>query len=173
VDPTGIESLPQELLVALAIESGETEGYSALAEPGRGERSFACVLSTPAYDVWLIRWGPGSATALHDHGDSAGAVYVVAGELIEHVAEADASGLGRQVLATFDHRVMTPSHIHSIANESGVGAASVHVYSPPLVTMHHYEMSNEATPEVTHRETISAEDQEPRISSASLALAGG
>ena len=105
-DPTGIEALPLGLLVSLAIEAGETEGYSALAEPGPGERSFACVLSTPAYDVWLIRWGPRSATALHDHGDSAGAVYVLAGELVEHVAAPDAGGLRHQTLSTFDHRAM-------------------------------------------------------------------
>ena len=47
---------------------------------------------------------------------------------------------------------MAPSHVHEVANESNDIAASIHVYSPPLETMQHYELTNESAPRVMHRE---------------------
>ena len=47
------------------------------------ERRYERVLSTPAYDAWVISWPSGGALDLHDHGGSAGALSVVAGQLDE------------------------------------------------------------------------------------------
>ena len=46
----------------------------------RYERS---VLATDAYDAWLIYWPAGTSIGVHDHGDSVGALAVVAGALEE------------------------------------------------------------------------------------------
>ena len=44
--------------------------------------------------------------------------------------------------------------MHAVANESGAPAASIHVYSPPLSTMHHYEDTADAPLRVLHREQV-------------------
>ena len=67
----------------------------------------------------MIRWGAGSRTALHDHGGSAGALYVVNGDLVEQ--RPNPAGVGRplrRTLRALDHRPMSANHIHEIANES-------------------------------------------------------
>lgn len=99
--------------------------------------------------------GAGSGTALHDHGDSAGALYVVTGELVEH--RPNPAGRGRplrRVLRELDDRPMPPSHIHEVANESGTVAASIHVYSPPLEAMCHFDFTHDSELRMIRREVI-------------------
>jgi len=47
------------------------------------ERAAIRVLSTDAYDAWLIWWPPTTSVTPHDHGESAGAFSVLAGALQE------------------------------------------------------------------------------------------
>ena len=94
---------------------------------------------------------------MHDHGGSAGAIYVVEGELVEH--RPNPAGVGRplrRALRALDHRPMAASHVHAVANESSGAAASVHVYSPPLETMHHYELTDDAGLRTVRREIVEA-----------------
>jgi Cysteine dioxygenase type I len=119
-----------------------------------GERAYECVLRTDTHDVWLIHWGPGSGTPMHDHGRSAGVLSVVDGVLVERRPRRFRIGRVRQrVVRALEWRVMTPAHVHEIANESAVAATSVHVYSPPLDVMHHYEIERGAL-RVVHREPV-------------------
>jgi predicted metal-dependent enzyme (double-stranded beta helix superfamily) len=148
-------SLPPRLLAALAIDHAFTASFEIVEEPRAGERASARVYRSATHDIWLIRWAPGSRTELHDHGGSAGGLYVVEGELTEH--RPNPTGVGRPIrraIRARDHRPMPASHVHEIANESGTGAASIHVYSPPLTTMQHYEPTAGAHPQVTRREII-------------------
>jgi predicted metal-dependent enzyme (double-stranded beta helix superfamily) len=106
------------------------------------------------HDVWLLRWGPQSRASLHDHGDSAGVLCVVDGELVEY--QPDPGGHGHTLRHTFrrsDRRTMAPSHVHEVVNESPDVAASVHVYSPPLDVMHQYETAGRNL-RVVHRVLI-------------------
>jgi hypothetical protein len=52
---------------------------------------------------------------------------------------------------------MPASHVHEVANESDVTAASIHVYSPPLEAMHHYELTDESELRVMRREVVEME----------------
>jgi hypothetical protein len=61
---------------------------------------------------------------------------------------------------------MAPSHVHEVVNESSITAASIHVYSPPLETMHHYDASDGTGLRKVHREaigvdTFGVDDQAP------------
>lgn len=47
--------------------------------PDRRSRWWTRLWTDPDVDVWLLSWLPGPATDLHDHGDSAAAFAVVAG----------------------------------------------------------------------------------------------
>jgi predicted metal-dependent enzyme (double-stranded beta helix superfamily) len=148
-------SLPPRLLAAIAIDHAFCASFELLAEPRPGERSSARVHRSATHDIWLIRWAPGSRTELHDHGGSAGALYVIEGELVEH--RPNPAGVGRplrRALRVLDHRPMAASHVHLVANESDAGAASIHVYSPPLETMHHYEMTDDSQIRAVTREVV-------------------
>ena len=46
----------------------------------------------------------------------------------------------RRVLAERSHRGLATAIVHEVANESRSVAESIQVYSPPLDTMHHYEI---------------------------------
>jgi mannose-6-phosphate isomerase-like protein (cupin superfamily) len=93
---------------------------------------------TESYEVWLIGWSPGQSVELHDHGDAAGAFAVVEGELVEVVVDADRD-LRRHVIAVGGSRTVPVGQIHDVLNLSEATATSIHVYSPPLSTMTHYD----------------------------------
>jgi uncharacterized RmlC-like cupin family protein len=153
--PESIVPLPPRLLSALAIKHAGIASFEEIAEPEAGDRTSARVFCSEAYDIWLIRWGAGSRTELHDHGDSAGALYVVSGELVEH--RPNPAGRGRplrRVLRALDDRPMPPTHVHEIANWSDTVASSVHVYSPPLATMNHFDVTPDSELRMIRREVI-------------------
>ena len=51
---------------------------------------------------------------------------------------------------------MAPSHIHEVVNESDTVAASVHVYSPPLATMQHFDLTLDSELRMIRREIVDA-----------------
>ena len=152
---TGAERLDRRLLAAIAVEYSRRAALRAGTPRAMGERTFECVERTDSYDVWVINWGPGSATPMHDHGESQGALFVVAGTLVERRPARDGAGpVRRKVLRRRARRLMASEHVHEITNESGTTATTVHVYSPPLDVMHHYEVTDAGAPVVVHREVI-------------------
>jgi len=146
--------LPERLLASFAADYSSSARFEVVPDPPPGERTSARVLRRAAYDIWLIRWGAGSRTVLHDHGGSAGALYVVAGDLVEHHPHPGFGRTLRRELRERDRRAMPASHVHEVANESETTAASIHVYSPPLEVMHHYESADEAGLRVMRREAV-------------------
>ena len=150
--------LPARLLAAIAVDYSFSARFEVIPSPPPGERTSARVHRRAAYDIWLIRWGAGSRTVLHDHGGSAGALYVVAGDLVEyHPHPAGFARPLRRELRERDCRPMPASHVHEVANESDVTAASIHVYSPPLEAMHHYELTDASGLRVMRREVVEME----------------
>ena len=98
------------------------------------------LLATDAYDVWLLRWPPGTSVEPHDHGVSTGVFAVVTGELTEI----------RWVRGIRHARAVGPGEV--IAVERGVvhdvvatadSSLSVHAYSPPLTWMSFYDDSGQ------------------------------
>jgi hypothetical protein len=147
--------LPPRLLSALAIKHASIARFEEIPEPLPGDRGSSRVFCSETHDIWLIRWGAGSRTELHDHGDSAGALYVVGGELVEHRPNPAGRGRSlRRVLRQLDDRPMAPTHIHEIANESDTVATSVHVYSPPLTAMHHFDFTPDSELRMIRREVV-------------------
>jgi hypothetical protein len=133
-------ALSPHLLAAIALDFASSATFSPGTAPARGERYFERVNLGSHFDIWLIRWGADSGTSLHDHGGSAGAFVVVEGRLVEYMP--NPAGTGRRLrreLHPLDSRPMAPGHIHTVVNEAPANAASVHVYSPPLVSMRQYE----------------------------------
>ena len=92
--------------------------------------------ATKDYEVWLLRWPPGTRVSPHDHGDSAGAFAVMSGELMElrwNEPIPESRVIGRGDTVTIEQGV-----VHDVVAMSGP-SYSVHVYSPPLKDMSFYD----------------------------------
>jgi quercetin dioxygenase-like cupin family protein len=104
------------------------------ADPG--QRTGFRLIATPEYDVWLLHWPPGTSVAPHDHGQSAGAFAVAAGELYEIRWS---GGMRRRRRVVRGESVTVPRGVvHDVLAGDGP-ALSVHVYSPPLTSMSYYD----------------------------------
>ena len=84
------------------------------------------LISTEAYDVWLITWPPGSTVEMHHHGSSTGVTRVAAGELVEWTPA------GERRLGPKHAYVTQPDVPHRLVNLLTRETTTVHAYSPPL-----------------------------------------
>jgi Cysteine dioxygenase type I len=106
------------------------------------ERVYQQLYRDPNIDVWLICWMHRQDTGYHDHDRSSGAVHVCEGTLWEDYFLRCEDGWIREQTrrhdagSTFD---FAATYIHGVRNEGDVPATSVHVYSPALWRMGHYE----------------------------------
>lgn len=106
------------------------------------ERFFQQLYRDPNVDVWLICWLNAQDTGYHDHDVSSGAVYVVEGLLVEDYFYRDQNGWISE--RTRERPAGTGWHfdaasIHGLRHPGGPPATSIHVYSPALWRMGHYE----------------------------------
>ena len=102
------------------------------------DRWFECLERTADYDVWIISWLPGQSTGFHDHGESAGAFAVGLGALEEHQP-----GVDPRAVLVGQVRAFGSQYAHDVRNGSNAPAVSIHVYSPPLTEMNHYELAGD------------------------------
>jgi len=96
-------------------------------------------------DVWLLCWLDVQETGLHDHDRSAGALYVCDGTLVEDVLRFNSSsslGSARRRLGAGTSRGFDVGHVHGVRNLGPDPATSIHVYSPALRGMGHYELGS-------------------------------
>ena len=126
--------------VAYAIVTTE-ELWRHEVKHNQDSRFFAQLYRDPAIDVWLICWSNRQDTGYHDHDRSSGAVCVAEGSLLEDYFQRDEDGWIRE--KTNRHEVggsfhFDASYIHGVRHV-GDGATSIHVYSPALWRMGHYE----------------------------------
>jgi predicted metal-dependent enzyme (double-stranded beta helix superfamily) len=147
--------LPPRLLAALALDAAMSTDSPRPPAPPAGKRSYQRLHATDTHDVWLIRWGPGSTSGLHDHAGSTGAFCVVEGRLVEHVvASREPVRRTPRVVRPAEHRPMSAAHVHEVVNESPTVATSVHAYSPPLRAMRHYDIDAGARLRVVRHELV-------------------
>jgi hypothetical protein len=125
-------------------------------------------------DLWLISWLPSQGTQLHDHGGSAGAYTVLAGELAEAVYRPDVVPRGwSQPPAEPGPTLIERRHpsgsgvgfgahyVHDVRNLSTAPAVSVHAYSPPLTSMNFYDVDE--TGALVKLASLATEDPEPTL----------
>jgi hypothetical protein len=137
--PTELAPLsPAELLGITRELARDHETWRSLAQHTPNERWFTRLAAHDDHDVWLIGWDSYQGVDLHDHGGSSGALYVVEGELLETAPRREGVFLQEQHLVAGTARAFGPGHVHRVVNPSAAPATSVHVYSPPLVTMDFY-----------------------------------
>jgi Cysteine dioxygenase type I len=132
---TSGRTLSPEECAALARAAAELVDLASLSPEGEG--SFALLWRNEHSEGWLNTWWEPRDTGFHDHGGSCVGVYVLAGR-------ARAEGLvvrGERSLSEYragDEFSAPATAIHRMEHEPG--AITIHVYSPPLGSIGHYEV---------------------------------
>lgn len=126
-------------MIAANVAAGETWRSHARVDVGR--RHHVRLLGNDLYEAWLLGWAPGQHVGMHDHGDAAGAFFVVHGSLREIVPERRRSIVD---LRTGQTGVVSHGQLHDVGNASDGPALSIHVYSPPLTTMTFYDAAGQS-----------------------------
>lgn len=121
--------------------AADPDSWSVAPRFNAADRWYTRLAALPDHEVWLLTWLPGQGTELHDHGGSAGALYVASGDLVEDVVS-----LGETPRLTVRHltaglgHAFGPRYVHRVTNRSTRPAVSVHVYGPALTTMTRYRL---------------------------------
>jgi hypothetical protein len=131
--------LSPEQCMELARSAAELVELDTLERDGEG--SFELLWRDPHSEGWLNQWWQPRDTGFHDHGGSCVGVHVLEGRVRSealvvggprHVSDY-AAGESFSAPATGIHRV-----------DHAPGAVTIHVYSPPLREIGHYDvMDNE------------------------------
>ena len=138
IDPAEVGAvgvLDPEGCAAVATRAAALIDLDALDASGRGEA--VQLWRTDDSEAWLNTWWQARDSGFHDHDGSCGGVHVIGGEVLgEYLrveGERQVTRYGAGAAFSFDgdaiHRV---DHL--------AGAVTVHVYSPRLRTIGHYEL---------------------------------
>jgi predicted metal-dependent enzyme (double-stranded beta helix superfamily) len=140
---TADHDLDRTELTRLAIAiSQEDRLWRSYVRHDANERVYRQLYRDPNVDIWLICWMHRQDTGYHDHDRSSGAVCVCEGTLWEDYFQRQEDGWIRE--QTRQHHAgscfdFAATYIHGVRNEGNEPATSVHVYSPALWRMGHYE----------------------------------
>src|SRR5262245_18177673 len=119
----------------LARSAAGLVGLGAIERDGEG--SFELLWRDDHSEAWLNRWWESRDTGFHDHGGSCVGVHVLEGRV---TSEALVVGGGRHAhdFAAGDSFSAPATGIHRV--DHAPGAVTIHVYSPPLREIGHYEI---------------------------------
>jgi predicted metal-dependent enzyme (double-stranded beta helix superfamily) len=131
------------------------------------QRHYTELLSDDHVTAWLICWMEDHDTGFHDHDISSGAVAVVGGAVREERLRID--GPPREetygVGASFH---FSAADIHRVRHAGSDPAVTLHVYSPPLLRMGAYEVSDNG---VLARHSVSYREELRPLEDSELTLA--
>lgn len=127
--------LTPEECMALARSAAQRIELGALERTGDG--SFELLWRDEHSEAWLNTWWESRDTGFHDHGGSSVGVYVLEGRAM---SEALVVGGGRRVhtYGAGESFCAPATGIHRVDHERG--AVTIHVYSPPLDQIGHYDV---------------------------------
>ena len=103
------------------------------------ERQYARVLSTENVEVWVVAWMEGHDTGFHDHDDSAAAIAVLEGAVIDERLTLGASLATRHGAGAIF--TVEPAAIHRVHHTAVEPSLTLHAYSPPLARVGTYEVA--------------------------------
>jgi hypothetical protein len=128
-------SLEADECAELARAAAALIELDALDRTGTG--SATLLWRTPHSEAWLNTWWAARDTGFHDHDGSCVGVHVLAGDVANEALTIDAprqlrwfgAGDGFSFAGTGIHRM-----------DHAAGAVTIHVYSPPIQAIGHYEL---------------------------------
>jgi len=102
-----------------------------------GEGSFELLWRTDHSEAWLNTWWDPRDTGFHDHGGSCVGVYVLEGRVRNEPLVVGEPRRFREYRSG-ESFSFPGTGIHRMEHEPG--AVTIHVYSPPIRTIGHYEL---------------------------------
>ena len=129
-------ALTPEECMAIARSAADRIELGALQRGGEG--SFELLWRDEHSEAWLNTWWEPRDTGFHDHGGSCVGVHVLEGRA---TSEALVVGSGPRRVHTYgagESFSAPATGIHRVDHERG--AVTIHVYSPPLGEIGHYEV---------------------------------
>jgi len=108
-----------------------------LVQHDRTQRVYEELFSDDHLTAWLICWMEDHDTGFHDHDISCGAVAVVSGCVCEQRLTL-AGPPTDDVVRAGESFNFSALHIHRVRHAGAVPAVTLHVYSPPLLSMGAY-----------------------------------
>jgi len=127
---------PADAVRELAAAPGR---WSHLVRHDPDERVYDLVHRDEDVEVYVVCWMSGHDTGFHDHDDSAAAIAVVQGAIVEErlsVAGAVGGRYGAGELVE-----VPPEAIHRVRHAGEAPAVTLHAYSPPLSRVGTYEIA--------------------------------
>jgi len=108
------------------------------------------------FQIVVVLWGPQSASPIHDHNGTVGAVAALAGHTIEAKyqilrTEAQRAWLQKQETSVLEATYVAPilpdetSQLHDMVNATDTWAATVHIYLTPITDFYIYEPQPDGT----------------------------
>ncbi len=131
----------RELRAALQGWAARNTVWEPLVRHDPRERTYALVHRDESVELYLVCWMEGQDTGFHDHDESAAAIAVLRGAVVEErlsVGSAVAAELGAG-----DSVSIAREAIHRVRHAGGEPAVTLHAYSPPLQRVGTYEVSAE------------------------------
>ncbi len=138
IDPVQVGALgplDPEGCAAVATRAAALVDVDALDHDGPGEA--VLLWRTADSEAWLNTWWRSRDSGFHDHDGSGGGVHVIAGEVMGEYLRID----GARHVTRFrpgDAFSFDGDRIHRVDHLQG--AVTVHVYSPPLRSIGHFEL---------------------------------
>jgi hypothetical protein len=127
--------LSPEECADLACSAAELVDLAELEREGDG--SFELLWRTAHSEAWLNTWWETRDTGFHDHGGSCVGVYVLEGHARSEGLVVN--GPSHHVDYRAGEAFSAPATgIHRVEHEPG--AVTIHVYSPPLTSIGHYDI---------------------------------
>ena len=133
LDSAALRALVDELRPSLSMWRDEVRHDPA-------ERQYARVLASDDVEVWIVAWMDGHDTGFHDHDDSAAAIAVLEGAVVDErlaVGTSIATRHGEGAIFTVE-----PAAIHRVHHSGHAPALTLHAYSPPLARVGTYEIAD-------------------------------
>jgi hypothetical protein len=126
---------PEECMALARFVAGKIE-LGALERGGVG--SFELLWRDEHSEAWLNTWWEPRDTGFHDHGGSCVGVHVLEGRATSEALVVGGTARRVQTYEAGESFWAPVTGIHRVDHERG--AVTVHVYSPPLGEIGHYEV---------------------------------
>jgi hypothetical protein len=159
--PYGRNLCGQELERFVNELAGRPELWIDLVKHNHVQRVYEELFSDDHVTAWLICWMEDHDTGFHDHDISCGAVAVVSGCVREERLTLEGPPTNKLVKAGESFN-FSAADIHRVRHAGDSPAVTLHVYSPPLLSMGAYVVSEDGNLE--RRTVASSEELRPLVS---------
>ncbi|HEY5194931.1 MAG TPA: cysteine dioxygenase family protein [Solirubrobacteraceae bacterium] len=140
--PRGRTLCGEELEMFVEDLAGSPELWIDLVKHDRTQRHYEEIFSDEYITAWLICWMEDHDTGFHDHDISCGAVAVVSGCVREERLTLNGPRAENLVRAGESFN-FSASDIHRVRHAGSDPAVTLHVYSPPLLSMGAYVVDDD------------------------------